>query len=118
MPKLISLILIGFLIFGLTLKKQPWDTEDKALFSIFTVGHAIDYFQTKEIKKNGKELNPWLRDMDSKWIPWYFLGTACGVKLFVDHLKYKYHKLFLRPFTGLKVFTVGRNFALGVKFQM
>ena len=96
---------------------QEWDLTDKILLGAFGASLAIDYAQTRYIFKSEEyhEKNPFITSEDAA--PFYF-GLAGVTGFFIaNSLEGKQRKGFLSAITAIQVFTIGKNYAIGVGFR-
>lgn len=117
----ICLVVLFILLIGIpSWAGGKWDTTDKVLMGSFIGLNAVDYMQTRYIFDHPNEYyekNPVLKGVGEDWCPLYFLGISLGAWYVADKLKPNHRKIFLGILNGIQIYTVGRNFGIGIKLS-
>jgi len=94
-----------------------WSNTDKALWTGYTVSHAIDIVQTREILSNDKyyERNPILKNMTPNEATAAMLAFYGGAYFVADKFP-KYRTLMIVLLTAVSIVCITNNFSIGVKF--
>ena len=101
----------------LSIQGCAWSKTDQTLFTIYTVSHAIDIMQTREIKDNEEyeEKNSILKEMSTDLAIVTMTGFWGATYIIMNKIP-KYRTQIIVPLTIISVMCVTNNFIIGVKF--
>ncbi|MGD9159002.1 MAG: hypothetical protein PVG39_11390 [Desulfobacteraceae bacterium] len=120
--KKLFIILFCFLMTGCATRPfKNWTKEDTQRQIVYTVEHAVDWMQTKQIAKNpGKYKEIGLPGVfygehpSTSEVDFFFASTLLIQTAIPAMLKPKYRKWYQMIWIGLETGTVFRNFSLGL----